>query len=294
MSNMHETYLPFTKDDLKIHFQNDEHLESYSKSAKAYTEFESSRDSSKIYNIKEMKHSCQIEKDETIWTASCFTTMCLRSSKKDDLKNLLIKAFGETPPLKNLHTWDECLSPDYEVFFEIQIPSPRSYKEYVKNYVVPDLLIKYVRDSADSKVNLEGSTHVDAVIINKHNGFSVFVEAKVLSDISYQVTYDEKRNQIIRNLDVMLESNHELQEPLNNRKPENTLFLLLTPRKFKDAKIKSRLYAYKYEEYKSNPEKIQEEMPHSPNLDYGELSKRIGWITWEDFHDISNDYCRWL
>ena len=32
-----------------------------------------------------------------------------------------------------------------------------------------------------------GGTYTDAVIINEQNGFAVVIEAKVLSDISYQI-----------------------------------------------------------------------------------------------------------
>ena len=294
MKVIQKEYLPFSEEELASHFHNPEHLKDYLKSAQDYNEFLQTKDPNKVFAIQDVKYKCQIEKDETIWTASCFSTLCLRPSKKEDLKDLLIKAYGLKPPLKNFASWDDCLFPDFEVFFEVQVPSSPSYKEYVKKSVVTSLIIKYVKDSAEGKDNLEGPTHVDAIIVNKSNGFSVLVEAKVLSDISYQVTYDEKRNQIIRNLDVMLEPNPELQSPLHYRKPENSLFLLLTPRKFQDSKTKSRLYSYKYDEYKNTPQKIQDEMPHRKKLDYIYLSQRIGWITWEDFRDISRDYCRWL
>ena len=41
------------------------------------------------------------------------------------------------------------------------------------------------------------------MLINE-NGFSVLIEAKVMSDISCDVTYDSMRNQLARIIDVML------------------------------------------------------------------------------------------
>jgi len=51
------------------------------------------------------------------------------------------------------------------------------------------------------------------MLINAINGFAVIVEAKVLSDISYGVVYDTMRNQIARNIDVMLDTNNSLDDP---------------------------------------------------------------------------------
>ena len=47
----------------------------------------------------------------------------------------------------------------------------------------------------DKKI-LEGSTQVDALILNPDNGFNVLIEAKVLSDISVGITYDVVRNHL--------------------------------------------------------------------------------------------------
>ena len=104
------------------------------------------------------------------------------------------------------------------------------------------------------------------------------------------------RNQIARNVDVMLEQNPGLGGGLSNRDPENSLFLLLTPRRFKKpwGRSESRLYAYKYYEYKRNPESLAEDLRHRKGADWERIANRIGWLTWEDFRDVCEDCCPWL
>ena len=101
------------------------------------------------------------------------------------------------------------------------------------------------------------------------------------------------RNQIVRNIDVMLEKNSELYEPLNCRDPKSTLFLLLTPRLFKENPSR-RLYGYIMNDYIANPESLKKDLPHREGLAWSEISKRIGWLTWEDFREVNNECCSWL
>jgi hypothetical protein len=72
------------------------------------------------------------------------------------------------------------------------------------------------------------TTRTDAMLLAA-NGVAVIFEAKVLSDISSHVTFDFARNQLARNIDVMLDANPTLAAPLNLREPERTFLVLLTP-----------------------------------------------------------------
>ena len=101
------------------------------------------------------------------------------------------------------------------------------------------------------------------------------------------------RNQIARNIDVMLEKNENLCDPLNKRDPEKTLFLLITPKLFKE-NPSNRLYGYKFNEYKTRPESLSDDLPHRKNYDWQSISRRLGWLTWEDFKDVNKNCCRWL
>jgi hypothetical protein len=151
-------------------------------------------------------------------------------------------------------------------------------------------LIPYVLDSNNGHKDLEGATNVDAMLINPDNGFAVVIEAKVLSDISYQITYDVTRNQIARSIDVMLEKNPHLCPPLNRRDPDRTLFLLLTPEIFK-MNPGSRLYGYKFREYKNDPQSLADDLPHRSGFDWQSISRRFGWLTWENFKTVDKNCC---
>ena len=148
-------------------------------------------------------------------------------------------------------------------------------------------------DSAHNKTILEKPTIVDALLLNQENGFAAIIEAKVLSDISHSVVYDIIRNQIARNIDVMLENNNSLCDPLNMRDPNKTLFLMITPKIFKDFPT-TRLYGYKFYDYTENPESLAKDLPHRKNFNWQDLSKKMGWLTWEDFKQMNKNCCQWL
>lgn len=294
-----ETYLPFTTETVSKYFVEKKnggipkkHITKFKKSAKNYTE-------EKDISIKIKR---QIEKDETFWTASSLISVFESKDMKSQLINLFSKAFGDTPPLKHFNSWKECLMGDKEnikMYFEANYSSPSKYLDWLKNNTKEQNIIPYLREKAQTNISnnkpLEGATNVDCIIINTTNNFSVIIEAKVLSDISYSVTYDCQRNQIIRNLDIMLESYNNLHENLNKKDPEKCLFILLTPRKF-TSKPYSRLYSYKLEEYKNDPETIQKELSHR-NISLNQardISNRIGWLCWEDIKEVNPDCCIWM
>jgi hypothetical protein len=209
------------------------------------------------------------------------------------LSMLLQKAYGPTPPIRDLASWDDCVSGKLHLFFEANLPSPESYKKWLKLNLHKRQFIPYISDSAEGKVNLEGPTNVDALLINEDQGFAVVIEAKVLSDISCQVTYDVMRNQIARNIDVMLERNRDVYHPLDRRDPEKTLFLLLTPRIFQENRS-ARFYGYKLNEYRNDPSALARDLPHRRDCDWESLSRRLGWLTWEDFREVNENCCLWL
>jgi hypothetical protein len=140
--------------------------------------------------------------------------------------------------------------------------------------------------------DFEGATHVDALLLNASTGFAVLVEAKVLSDISYQVSFDVARNQLARNIDVMLERNSLLQPPLRDRDPEKTLFVFQSPAMFK-MNPHVRLYGWLLQDYK-NPAAIARDLPHREEEDWASVASRIGWLTWDDCEALLPGSCKWL
>jgi len=301
---MHPIYLPFTEAQLKSRFAKvgknedcaptaDKHIEYYKKSLRNYEEYLRRNPDRKAKPISELKVPCQIEKDERFWIAACMMTILFSENRLRELTDVFKHAYGSTPPIAEIDSWEECFEGLLDLFFEPNLPSPAPYKEWLFLNCKKRHLIPYILDSAYGKKNLEGPTNVDAMLLNAPNGFAVVIEAKVLSDISYQITYDVIRNQIARNIDVMLENNPELCEPLKHRDPEKTLFLLVTPRIFKNNPT-TRLYGYKFNEYKNDPSCLGRDLPHRTGCDLESISRRLGWLTWEDFKDVNQNCCKWL
>jgi hypothetical protein len=294
--------MPFTEDQLLSHFlgvkegtpsEKAKYLDHYLGSIKRYDEFCNNNPDRRGKSFSDMRLPCQIEKDERFWVASCMMTLFYSTDRTKELVTLFTRAYGESPPIEGMGSWTECFSGDLRLFFEPSLPSPRLYKEWLSENLTRRQFVPYVLDSACQKRNLEGATSVDALLLNSANGFAVLIEAKVLSDVSYGVTYDLMRNQLARNIDVMLEKNPELCPPLDKREPESTLFLMVTPRVFKDNPA-SRLYGYKFDRYKSDPFSLAQDLTHRSDCNWEDISKRLGWLTWEDFREVNDDCCKWL
>ena len=300
---LHPIYLPFTEEQFKSHFahvkkggecidSSEKHIQYFKTSLANYKECPQGVER-KGATLNHIRKPCQVEKDEKFWTASCLMTVFYAKNRIHEFAQLLKSAYGNKPPLKGISSWHDCLKGELHLFFETNLPSPALYKEWLRKNLPKQQFIPYIFDSDNGKKNLEGPTNVDAILLNEKNGFSVIIEAKVLSDISYQITYDVVRNQIARNIDVMLEKKNFLCPPLNHRDPNKTLFLLLTPEIFKK-NPSSRLYGYKLNKYKTDPGSLGRDLPHRINFDCEEISNRLGWLTWEDFKKINDNCCPWL
>lgn len=297
-------YLPFSADQLRNHFvptagEADRHLRYYLASAEHYQRFRADHPDRCGLPLSELKTPCQIEKDERFWVVTCLMSYFYSSDQTERLGSLMSRCFGDVPPLIDVASWDECLGGRLHLFFEVKLPSPPSYRRWLGENLSQRQIVPYVLDASyrlgtdDVREGLEGPTQVDAVLLNENNGFAIFFEAKVLSDISYQVSFDAMRNQIARNIDVMLEQNLTLSEPLSRRDPHLTLFVLLTPEMFREHPH-SRLYGWLLQEYRSYPTALERDIPHRQGVDWQEVARRIGWLTWEDCEQVLHGACPWL
>jgi hypothetical protein len=93
-----------------------------------------------------------------------------------------------------------------------------------------------------------------------------------------------------RDVDRAPEHGHAVR--VSKRDPERTLFALLTPRLFQEAPH-SRLYGSLMEDYRSTPESLARDLPHR-EADWAQLSRQIGWLTWEDCEEVLPGACPWL
>ena len=290
---IHEVYLPYTREELLPHFHNERHVDEFVTSAARQQAFLSHYgDSTHGMPIsREVKLNRQIEKDERIWTLSALKAVFDSQS----MPGVLAAAFGMRPPSR-WESWEESLGAkeDQQLYFEVSIPSPKSYRQSLKDSYLNQgkdaHILPYVVDAAAGRTSFEGPTRVDAVLSNRQTDFSVMFEAKVLSDISSQVTFDPFRNQLARNIDVLVDedSGEHLSSAVANR-----FFCLLTPRAFKD-KPSSRYYGLLMKEYTENSDLLCEHLPHRERGVIEEAASRIGWLTFEDCKDVCPDSCKWL
>jgi len=136
----------------------------------------------------------------------------------------------------------------------------------------------------------EGETHVDLALgtivsrsgtesgielENVQSSWICFCEMKWYSDISYNVSYDQHRNQLIRVVENALCFQHR------GRFAEKIHAVLVTPKIFQEASIKTRLYQYKYCEYYSDPSRIEEDL----NTCCLDKNDKKGWNYPSDIQD---------
>ena len=293
------TYLPFTREQLRQHFTGsaDRNLSAFEKSAARYRAFLQKHPDLTNIALKEARTPRQIEKDETFWTAACLKALYEHPQFKLQLTSLLCQLYGATPPLDGLATWNDCLTGDLHLYFEARLPSPQTYVTWLSAHLPERQLIPYIRDAAarNSGRPLEGPSHVDALFVNPLNGFGLLIEAKVLSDIDIIVSFDNQRNQLARNIDLMLEryTDGSVGPVIAQRRPERSLLALLTPEVFA-RNPRTRLYGWLLRDYQENPEALARDLPHRSEVEWSGVSKRLGWLTFEMVELFCPGACPWL
>jgi hypothetical protein len=303
---MHPTYLPFTEEQLRRHFAP---LIGSSKAAADPDETTARPDYLRYYRESATRHlshdgstkptamSHQIERDERFWIAGALLDSFYPEAEQvGRLTQLLRRTFGDVPPIDGVDTWADCLKGTLHLYFEVSVPSPRSYKEWLKDNLEERVLMPYKLALAQqSGHKLEGATKLDALLIAEQTGFAVAFEGKVLSDLSPTVSYDAMRNQLARTIDVLLDEHENLGGPLRSRQPDQTCVALLTPRIFKESP-ETRLYGHLYRTYKSSPQALASHLAHreKTEAEWKAITRRLGWLTFEDCQEAVPGSCRWL
>ena len=181
----------------------------------------------------------QYDKAEELITFYAFAPLELRDDKKEIIQEILRAA--------NLN---EPVGEFVDLGFEKQFKPPQGYLKWLEKEVSRHP-VRYVREQGKNHVSrsrrLEANTHVDAVIETEH--LLIFIEVKFTSDISPQTTFDAKRNQLARTIDVGISE--------AEKKGKKLVVLLCSP-SFLYLE-KSRLYYYKIQEY-SDFSKIKEDI----------------------------------
>lgn len=244
----------------------------------------------------------QIEKDERFWIAAALMSIFHSADRATHLPELLTSVFPDipisehAPGLPDIHDWAGALQEDADhplhLFFEVNLPSPLSYRTWLAHHVDRQTLLPWIR-SKNVGLRQEGATKVDAMLIAPKTGVAIVFEAKVLSDASSHTERDATRNQIARNIDVLLDSNPSLQAPLTTRLPGRTCFMLVTPELFK-SNPSSRLYGHLISEYQKSTALLRQHLPHRTGEELDGVSSRLGWTTFEEFNRIVPGSCSWL
>ena len=235
---LHQTYLPFTAEQLREHFapvagpgERDRHLQYYLASVEEARKYDELIRHGARPTRAQTRLGRQMEKDERFWLA----TALMRLYHADDgigrekLFARLLERAGLRPP-PDYPRWEDALAGALDLFFEVNLPSPGRYRAWLRDHLAERTPIPYLKEQAEAPgARLEGTTKADAMLLAPASGVAVIFEAKVLSDISTHVTFDLARNQLARSIDVMLEANPTLPAPLSLRKPERTFLVLLTP-----------------------------------------------------------------
>jgi len=282
---IHEIYLPFTADSMREHFllaaEAGAGVEKYTR---AWAERVAQAGS---------KDPAFLARDETMWTAAALVAIHRSETPKQSWIRLLSDSLGGTPPFGDGESWDSLLGDeDLNLYFEVGLRSPARYREWLSQNLATRHPLSEQRDaSADRGIALEGRTHLDALLLAPSTGFRVHFEAKVLSDIDTKTKHDALRNQLARNLDCMWDGSGVPSLP--RRESQRSVLLLLTPELFRQRRT-SRLYGNLFDLYREDPAALHGDLPHLEIAECEHLSKRLGWITFEQVRDVEPGACRWL
>ena len=294
---LHEVWLPFSEGAVNKHFFDHEktkttsaRLKNIFRALKDYSVYETSIHDAK-QSARKLNRLCRIQMDERIWTMSTMMNLYHNENRIELLSSVFQKAFlSEQPPIDGISRWEDCFSDGLELRFEVSIPSPRSYNTWLEENSEKCQIIPYVLEAKHRMNHREIHSTIDAVLYNPDINFAALIEAKLLADLSVDTINDVCRNQMARNIDVMLESD----DGKLNRIPERTVIMLVTPEITKMDPT-SRLYGYKYIDYKNDADNIRNDLPHrKDDVRLQNVGKRLGWTTWEECHRMSIKCCPWL
>jgi hypothetical protein len=308
-------YLPFSYDCLAEHFApvgaggpTCKHGHYYRKGAEAAAAHQGKHAGGLPHTAACTAMDHQIEKDERFWVTGTLLHAFHSHDRIGALAAILSDALGGVPPIEGgFSNWREALGPvdDLRLYFEANLPSPPSYKSFVATELAEHTLAPHNRAVAEAAVlahgksasargpALEGKTWVDAILVSGSTGTAVVFEAKVLSDTSGHTTYDARRNQIARNIDVLLDAHPGLSAHLAARQPARTCLVLVTPRMFQKHRS-TRLYGHLMTEYSSGTELLSEHLPHRSSAQLAGVPDRLGWTSWERIAELVPGACGWL
>lgn len=236
----------------------------------------------------------QLEKDEPFWAAVALMTLYYTGDRIENFARLLRRGFGDKPPLSDVRAWDQLLLGELHLLFDAQLAPPREYREHLRTTVRDHSVVPYLLDAParEGRRPLDGSATVDALLINVRTGFAVVFATRLLSDIACQGTFDSRRTDIARAIDLMLEEPKGPSPFLERREVSRTFLLLVTPKMLKEDP-RARLYGWLWHDYREHPERLSADLHHRSLVNWRQVTTRMGWATWEDCAEIVPGACPW-
>lgn len=154
-----------------------------------------------------------------------------------------------------------------KIWFEVLPIPPREYEGNTNL----DLAVGNITDRGDTRSGIQ--------LLEEEDTWICFCEMKWNSDISTTVSYDLHRNQLIRVIENAL-----CFQDKQGRYAKEVFVSLVTPAMFYNNEYKSRLYQYKYFEYKDAVDNILKDL-HACNL---KKRHNENWFYPEDINEQVN------
>lgn len=215
-----------------------------------------------------MKH-LRSENSEDALTWNVFSTL-KNLAPNFWVRKLLESRFGNKKEFEEL-TFDGA-----GVIFWGKVVPPRSRLQYMASHpglcTTDNKRLREIERRSRKGKPLEGNTEVDVQIVTKD--ILVCIEAKYLSPLSLHTTWDDNRDQIIRNVDVGTAKAWCMGLDF--------YFVLLTPRKDISGRREPKHWD-KVKDYMNNDgSRIREMLPYRRDLVCSKVAQNIGWLRWED------------
>lgn len=218
----------------------------------------------------ELDASLIVCKDEKVWT---FLMAC----------GYAISGFEGIEKLTRILTGSSMDQPsDSKIWIEAQ-PYPSRKKEGNTNL-----------DLALGTISIREGTEGGIELKDCSSSWVCFCEMKWSSDISLEVKHDLHRNQLARVIENAIFFNDKAgcHDQSNARYPNRVYVSLVTPRAFRDANVKSRLYQYKFEDYRVDSTNLLNDLgscvlemrDKSANL--AKQLERLSCLCWSTYDDI--------
>lgn len=225
-----------------------------------YERFISSPKARKQEDVRRMLVSANSE-DWVTWNAFA---MVERLAPDIWWKHLTNLAGRENRNLVLPENWEE--TPSVDLWHTV--PAPRDYemasRARMRNSGVPAWVTR-----SHEELSVEGESEIDICLRNRV--LTIFVEAKLRSDISLRTTYDPERNQIVRNIDCLIDSAQQT----------TPVFWMLV----RDSGA-TRAYRQLMENYRRETDVLAQALPHRAPSQLARVAHSMSLILWRDFVSV--------